>query len=106
VSTTSRPHDPGLAFLWSMGIHRSTALQDGVVLKTGRDFFIGVRPLTDVELAGAEGRYIVRRGLADVLKYIGETVGPPPCRSGRGDAILELLRNGAWKALDWDGGGT
>lgn len=97
-----RPDDPGLSFLWSMGVHRSTALRDGIVLKAGREFFIGVRPLTDVELAGAEGRYIVRRGMADVLAYIGETVGSPPRRSGKGDAILELLRNGAWKALDWE----
>ncbi len=54
---------------------------------------IGTAPLTDVEMAGAEGRYIARTGMADVLAWLGQEVGPPPSRTGRGDALLEQLRH-------------
>jgi len=53
--------------------------------------FIGTRPLTDVEYAGEEGRYLVRRGLADVLAWLGEDVGPPPEREGRGRRLYDAL---------------
>ena len=56
---------------------------------------IGTRPLTDVEMAGLEGRWIVRRGLADVLAYIGEEIGSPPRRSGRGHELYQAFRNRA-----------
>lgn len=64
---------------------------DGDVLDTGDLLLVGMRPLTDLEFAREEGRYLVRRGMADVLAWLGETVGPAPQKSGRGRAFLDRL---------------
>lgn len=67
---------------------------DGTVLIIGkRDaIVIGMCPRTELELVGYAARHIVRRGLADVLEWLGEEVGPemPPT----GAAILARLRAG------------
>lgn len=89
---------PVLHPLLSMGLPvvESPYVADGTLLLTstrgGRTVIVGVRPLTDVEYAGQEGRYAVRQGLADVLAWLGEPVGPPPVRSGRGRAMLQQLK--------------
>lgn len=80
-------------------IYKTSFLPDGEVMwvddGTFRStyVFVGTRRLTDVEFAGLEGRYMVRQGMADVLAWLGEEVGPPPLREGRGEAILERLRS-------------
>lgn len=50
---------------------------------------IGTRPLTDLEKAGQEARLAVRRGLADVLDWLGQRVDNTPPTSA---AILAELR--------------
>lgn len=52
---------------------------------------IGVGPLSDRELGREQIRHQVRTGLADVLAWIGEEVGEPPERTGRGQAIYDRL---------------
>lgn len=50
---------------------------------------IGTRPLTDLEKAGQEARLVVRRGLADVLEWLGQRVDNTPPTSAE---ILDGLR--------------
>lgn len=78
----------------------SAALRDGEVVAAFDGschtdsplLVVGTRPLTDVEMAGAEARHIVRSGMADVLEWCGETVGRAPTRSGRGAELIARLR--------------
>lgn len=86
-------------WLYNQGtpIMYSPSLPDGAMYHVAKPkaFLIGTSPsLTEIEYAGALGRYIVRRGMADVLAYIGEEVGPPPSRTPKADAILRALRKG------------
>lgn len=43
-----------------------------------RIVLVGTRPLTTLEAAGREARLIVRRGLADVLAWLGQPVENEP----------------------------
>jgi hypothetical protein len=44
------------------------------------DVAAAIEATTELELAGYEARHIVRSGLADILEWLGEGVGPvrPP----------------------------
>lgn len=55
-------------------------------------FMVGTRPLTDIEYAGATARHQVRTGLADILHWCGQEVGPPPVREGRGRELITRAR--------------
>jgi hypothetical protein len=74
--------DGALGGLLGYRIVLNQALPDGQVLMFHGDrlIVIGTRPRSEVELAGHYARYLVRRGLADVLEWLGEKVGPerPP----------------------------
>lgn len=86
--------------LYGLPVDTSPYISDGKVIvefhegsTSPKRVHIGTAPLTDLEMAGAEGRYIVRSGMADVLAWLGQEVGPPPSRTGRGEALLEQLRH-------------
>ena len=66
----------------------NTGLRDGTVLMMGRTMHVGTRPLTVLEQAGKDARMIVRRGMADVLAWLGEAVDNEPT----GRQILDALR--------------
>lgn len=67
------------------------SLRDGTVYADRRAIIIGTRPLDPIEAAGREGRLIVRRGMADVLAWLGEPVNTEPS----GAEILAALRRHA-----------
>ncbi len=88
-----------------VAVHLNAALDDGKVLLaadgSGRTaLHIGTRPLTEVERARLEGRYLVRRGMADVLAWLGESVGPPPPRPGAGRRLWDLIQASTEPATD------
>lgn len=73
----------------------STVLVDGQVMAIGtppRQFIIGSRPRTDLELAGYAARALVQQGLADVLAWLGER--PLPWPPVTGAEVLDGIRRG------------
>lgn len=79
--------------LGGVDVVMSQVVRDGDAYAVGnRILVIGVRPLTEVEFAREEGRWLVRNGLADVLAWLGESVGPQPRRVGKGQKVLEMMR--------------
>lgn len=66
-------------------LHTSEWLPDGDVLVATDGIFVGVRPETDVQ---HEARVIVRTGLADELRWLGQSV-----LTGRG--VMASLRANA-----------
>jgi hypothetical protein len=58
----------------AMPLTTTTALADGRIAIIGDHVYLGTRPLTTREAAAREARLIVRRGLADVLEWLGEPV--------------------------------
>lgn len=64
-------------------------LPDGqVVILRGGTIMIGTCPLTPIQAAGREARLIVRRGMAEVLTWLGEPVYTEPTSA----EILDSLR--------------
>lgn len=71
-------------------------LPDGQVIMTsfnavpvaGPAVLVGTCPLSELEQAGRDGRLAVRRGLADVLEWLGHPVENEPT----GKQILAMLR--------------
>lgn len=66
-------------------------LRDGTVAVTPTAWLIGTAPIPDIEFAGLQARHLVRQGMADILAWLGEDVGPPPIQSGRGQQLLDRL---------------
>lgn len=73
----------------------SKAVPDGMVLVVGRNemYVIGTCPRSELDLARHRARWLVRRGLADVLEWLGEDVGPE--HPATGAQILARLRGDA-----------
>lgn len=82
-----------VAAIAGIPIVMSPHMRDGEVYLIDRKMFIGTYPKTPVQLAGEEGRWLVRNGLADVLEWLGEKVGPmhPPS----GVKILQGMKDAA-----------
>jgi hypothetical protein len=74
--------------LVSLAIRPAPMLRDGMVLQTENVILIGTRPLTELEAAGREARLAVRRGLADVLEWLGRPVMNEPT----GAQLLAVIR--------------
>lgn len=57
---------------------------------------LGTRPWDEIEVAGERARRTVRHGLADVLRWLGEPVGPHPDNDPypavSGEQLLERWR--------------
>ncbi|GAA4123163.1 hypothetical protein GCM10022215_29540 [Nocardioides fonticola] len=70
-------------------------LRDGTVAVTPTAWLIGTAPIPDIEFAGLRARHLVRQGMADILAWLGEDVGPPPIQSGRGQELLDRLHAAA-----------
>lgn len=68
------PTSPARAIASGLDVLANPYLADGTVVSTGDTIVIGTCPLTEVELAGREGRRLVREGMADVLAWLGEEV--------------------------------
>jgi hypothetical protein len=65
---------------------------DGQMVWSGLNFlFVGTSPLPLMEDVRREGRRIVRRGLADVLEWLGESWNDEPT----GREVLLALKRGA-----------
>lgn len=86
------------ATMHGIPVHVSPTLPDGVMvlahpehLYGGGDhpiLWIGAAPLTDLEAAAREARLTVRRGLADVLTWLGEPVENEPTGAEIWGALL------------------
>lgn len=61
------------ATMHGIPVHLNPTLPDGETV-----VWVGVAPLSDLEAAGREARLTVRRGLADVLAWLGEAVENEP----------------------------
>lgn len=80
---------PPVRFGNEIEVHTNPNLKDGsVILYGSRYLWIGTRPLTLMEECGREARMIVRRGMADVLAWLGHEVEIEPT----GRQILDRLR--------------
>lgn len=65
---------------------------DGEMVWSGLNFlFVGTGPLPLMEDVRREGRRIVRRGLADVLEWLGESWNDEPT----GAEVFQALKHGA-----------
>jgi hypothetical protein len=58
----------------SIVVTLTDALPDGKVRRTQRDVYIGTGALPVREAAGREARRLVRQGMADVLRWLGQPV--------------------------------
>lgn len=89
---------PRETFGMGVTIFTTLALRDGqMVLHDGQALFIGVGEWTQRERDHEMIRRIVRTGLADWLRYVGEDLGPTPedpIPAFTGAQRLERLRTG------------
>lgn len=79
-------------------IHMAPMLRDGAVVMTRNGIFIGVGEWTDEDRNRELARRIVRNGLADVLEWLGEKVGPAvdaPMPAFTGHEVLEQIEREA-----------
>lgn len=84
------PPDLAHPSLTSRPVIESPWLRDGVVLVDRTAVLVGTRPLTDLQAAAREARLLVRRGMADVLVWLGEPVYNEPTGREILDAIAAL----------------
>lgn len=82
--------------LFGFDIIETSALPDGRMLLVGVDplahaMFLGTGPWTEQDILKEQAQRIVRNGLADVLEWLGQKVGPPV------DAPIPLLNHQAIK---------
>jgi hypothetical protein len=77
---------------YGLGIVLTEHAPDGQVYATNSCLYIGCghTARTDLDYEGRRARHLVREGLADVLAWLGEPVGPPPVRE-RGRALYARL---------------
>jgi hypothetical protein len=71
-------------------VREAPMLRDGRVINMGDVMLIGTHPLTPLEAAGREARLTVRRGLADVLEWLGRPVENEPT----GAEVFNLIHRG------------
>lgn len=76
-----------------MPVYLHPYLRDGAVLVADGTILLGTCPLTPIEEAGREARRIIRRGMADVLRWAGQPVDMEP-------SAVEVLA--AWLPTEYE----